>query len=123
VEKEMICIVCPKGCILKVKGSAGATVTAADVSGNKCKRGITYAVNECTNPVRTLTTTVKIDGGSQRMAPVKSDKPIPKGMLFDCMKIINACTVKAPLKVGDIVVKDILGTGADIISTSNIPEA
>lgn len=120
--KEMTCIVCPEGCILKIEESAGATVTAENVSGNKCKRGVAYAINECTNPVRTLTTTVKIDGGKQRMAPVKSGKPLPKGMLFDCMKVINACTVKAPLKVGDIVVKNILGSGTDIISTSNIPE-
>ncbi|MGE5615215.1 MAG: DUF1667 domain-containing protein [Bacillota bacterium] len=122
MEKEMICIVCPKGCILRVNAPAGAAVTHADVLGNKCKRGAVYAVNECTNPVRVLTTTVKIDGGRLPMAPVKSSRPLPKGLLFDCMKVINACTAAAPLKVGDIVIKDILGTGIDIISTSNIPK-
>lgn len=118
--KEMTCIVCPKGCILKVKESAGKTVTVADVSGNKCKRGVEYAVNECTNPVRTLTTTVKLDGGNQYMAPVKSSKPLPKGVLFDCMSVINDYTAIGPLKVGDIVIKNILGTGIDIISTANV---
>ena len=123
MEKEMICIVCPKSCILRVDASARDAVTHADVSGNKCKRGAVYAVNECTNPVRTLTTTVKVDGGSLPLAPVKSSKPLPKGMLFDYMKVINACTATAPLKVGDIIIKDILGTGTDIISTSNISKA
>jgi CxxC motif-containing protein len=121
--KEMTCIVCPEGCILRIEEPEGTAVTAENVSGNKCKRGAAYAVNECTNPVRTLTTTVKIDGGSQRMAPVKSSKPLPKGMLFDCMEVINTYTAKAPLNVGDVVVENILGTGIDIISTSNIPEA
>lgn len=119
--KEMTCIVCPKGCILKVKESAGKTLTAADVSGNKCKRGAAYAVNECTNPVRTLTTTIKTNGDNQCMAPVKSSKPLPKGILFECMAVINDRTAKAPLKVGDTVIKNILDTGIDIISTANIP--
>lgn len=123
MEKEMICIVCPKSCILRVNASERDVVTHADISGNKCKRGAVYAVNEYTNPVRALTTTVRIEGGSLPLASVKSSKPLPKGVLFDCVKVINACTATAPLKVGDIVIEDILGTGIDIISTSNIPKA
>lgn len=117
MEKELICIVCPKGCTLRVKSSSEADVSVADVSGHHCKRGLIYAVNECTNPVRTLTTTVRISGSRQQMAPVKSSMPLPKGLLFDCMKVINSCTAKEPLKVGDIIIKNILGTGIDIIST------
>lgn len=123
MKKEMICIICPKGCILKVNDTADAPVTVANVSGNKCKRGAVYAVDERTNPVRVLTSTVKLAGGVLPVAPVKSSKPLPKKLLFDCMKVINGYTAAAPLKVGDIVIKDILGTGTDIISTSNIPKA
>ena len=121
LEKELICIVCPKGCALKVKTSSTAEVSAADISGQSCKRGAAYAVNECTNPVRTLTTTVRLAEGRQRLAPVKSGAPLPKGLLFDCMAFINAHTAKTPLKVGDVIIKDIMGTGIDIISTANIP--
>ena len=120
MEKELICIVCPKGCTLRVKTAADAAVSAADVSGNQCKRGAAYAVNECTNPVRTLTTTVRINGSRQQLAPVKSRLPLPKGLLADCMAVINSSTAKAPLKVGDIIIKDILNTGIDIISTEDI---
>lgn len=120
MEKELICIVCPKGCTLRIKTAAEAAVSFADVSGNQCKRGAAYAVNECTNPVRTLTTTVRINGCRQQLAPVKSGMPLPKGLLIDCMAMINSCTATAPLKAGDVIIKDILNTGIDIISTANI---
>ncbi len=121
LEKELICIVCPKGCALKVKTSSEAEVSEADVTGQCCKRGAVYAVNECTNPLRTLTTTVRISGGRQRLAPVKSSAPLPKGLLFDCMAFINAHTAKTPLKVGDVIIRNIMGTGIHIISTADIP--
>ncbi len=121
MEKELICIVCPKGCKLRVRAVSEALVSIADISGHQCKRGLAYAVNECTNPVRTLTTTVRMSGNGQRLAPVKSGRPLPKGLLFDCMAVINSCTAAAPLKVGDTLLKNILGTGIDIISTSDIP--
>ena len=120
MEKELICIVCPKGCALKVKTASGDAVKAANVSGYQCKRGQAYAINEYTNPVRTLTTTVRINGGRQQLAPVKSSMQVPKDLLFDCMAVINSCTVTIPLRVGDIVIKNILNTGIDIISTANI---
>lgn len=120
MEKELICIVCPKGCTLKIQAQSNAKVSIADVTGHQCKRGPIYAVNECTNPLRTLTTTIRISRGRQQLAPVKSSLPLPKGLLFDCMAIINSTTAQAPLRVGDILIKNILGTGSDIISTANI---
>ena len=120
MEKELICIVCPKGCPLRVKTAVEAVVSVSDVTGHQCKRGSVYAVNECANPVRTLTTTVKISGSRQKLVPVKSSRLLPKGLLFDCMSVINSMMAKAPLKVGDIIIKNILGTGIDIISTANI---
>lgn len=123
MEKELICIVCPKGCALKVRAASESGVTASDVSGHQCKRGSAYAVDECTNPVRTLTTTVRLSGSVHRLAPVKSEKPLPKGLLFECMTVLNSLTVKAPLKVGELIVKNILDTGINIVSTSNVSEA
>ncbi len=119
MEKEFICIVCPKGCELKISAASDSEVKASAVTGNQCKRGASYAVDEWLNPVRMLTTTVRLAGGTQSLAPVKSSRPLPKAMLFDCMAVVNASAAKAPLKVGDIIIKNILGTGIDIISTSN----
>lgn len=122
MDKELVCIVCPKGCKLRVRSASDTAVSIGDVSGHQCKRGQIYAVNECTNPVRTLTTTVRVSGGSQQLAPVKSSRPLPKGLLFECMALINAYTAAAPLKVGDIIIKNILNTGIDIVSTANVYE-
>jgi CxxC motif-containing protein len=123
MEKEFICIVCPKGCALKVTAASESDVKTSDVTGHQCKRGASYAVNEWFNPVRMLTTTVRMSGSRQLLAPVKSSRPLPKALLFDCMAAVNTCTAKAPLKVGDIIIKNILDTGIDIISTSNSSEA
>jgi CxxC motif-containing protein len=119
MEKEFICIVCPKGCALKVTAVSESDVKTSDVTGHQCKRGASYAVNECINPVRMLTTTVRVTGSRQQLAPVKSSSPLPKALLHECMAAVNDCTAKTPLKVGDIIIKNILGTGIDIISTSN----
>lgn len=125
-EVELICIVCPKGCTLKIAAAGNAGVTATDVQGSGCARGRIYAVKELTNPERTLTTTVRLvcrttEGTGQRMAPVRSAGPLPKALVPDCMKVINSIAVKAPLKVGDVIIPNIMDTGVDIISTANIP--
>lgn len=115
--KNLICIVCPKGCMLKVSLEAGKVVS---VSGNACKRGAIYGEAECTNPTRTLTTTVKVLDGKAALVPVKSNAPLPKGLITDCMKIINQFTIKAPVAIGEIVVENILDTGINIVATSNV---
>ena len=114
MEKELICICCPKGCHLKVD------VEAKNVSGNGCLRGIEYGVNEVTNPVRVITSTVKIEDGELQVVPVKTNKPIPKELNFKCMEEINKIAMIAPVKIGDVVIENVLGTGADIVVTRNI---
>ncbi len=114
--KELICISCPMGCHLKVD------TEKQTVTGNSCKRGEIYGVNEVTNPVRVVTTTVKIQGGSHAVLPVKTKSAIPKDLNFKCVEVLNEITVKAPVKMGDIIVKDILGTGVDVIASRNMEE-
>ncbi len=114
MEKELICICCPKGCHLKVDTKANK------VSGNGCIRGIEYGINEVTNPVRVITSTVKIENGELPVVPVKTNAPIPKMLNFKCMEEINKVTMSAPVKIGDIVIENLLGTGVDIVITRNI---
>jgi CxxC motif-containing protein len=93
MEKELVCIGCPKGCSIRVKPAADDTTAAADgkpagtmeFTGYGCKRGLQYAFDECTHPVRTLTTTVRTSGHGGALVSVKSSKPLPKELLFDCM--------------------------------------
>ena len=113
--REMTCIICPRGCQLTVEYEDKNILS---VKGNACKRGTDYAVAECTCPTRTLTTTVMTKSGE--VVAVKSNKAIPKELLFDAMKQINALRVKNDVRQGDVVVANILDTGADIIVTSYI---
>ncbi len=116
MKKNLICVSCPLGCPIEVEIENGEILS---VTGNTCKRGDAYARAELTNPVRSLTTTVKLEGGVLPVVPVKSSKPVPKDKMFDCMKLINETSIKAPVKIGDVVIKDILGSGADIVVTNN----
>ena len=113
MTKNLICIVCPKGCHLSVDENL-------NVTGNSCKRGEIYAKNELTHPTRMITSTVRIINGELDRLPVVTSAPIPKEKIFDCMAVINQQVVEAPIKIKDVVVKDILGLGVDIVATRNV---
>jgi len=115
-ERKMICISCPIGCRLTVTEEKGELV----VTGNQCKRGEVYGKKEVTNPTRVVPTTVKIRGARLRRLPVKTDTPLPKPMIFDAMAIINAVEVEAPIKVGDVIIENILETGVNIVATRSM---
>ena len=114
MEKELICICCPRGCHLKVN------IEENKVTGNSCKRGESYGLNEVTNPVRVVTTTVKINNGEFNVLPVKTNGEVPKGLIFECMNVIKKVEVNAPIKIGDVIVENILDTGIDIVSCRNL---
>lgn len=109
MKKEMICIVCPMGCHLSVD-----TDTLA-VTGNTCPRGEKYAKEELTCPKRVITSTVKISGGIHKRVPVKTNDSIPKELNFKCMELLNNVELVSPVKRGDVVIKDVLGTGVDVV--------
>ncbi|MDE6583526.1 MAG: DUF1667 domain-containing protein [Clostridia bacterium] len=110
-ERKMICIMCPMGCELTVK-KVGDDL---QVSGNTCMRGVTFAKEEITNPKRVVTTLVKTSGG---VKSCKTTKPIPKSLMFDCVKEIEKLKIDK-VKFGQIIIKNVLGTDADVIVTSN----
>lgn len=116
MERELICICCPKGCHLKVDAENNK------VTGNACPRGAEYGINEVTNPVRVITTTAKVEGGVLPVVTVKTKSPIPKDLNFKCMEEINKVVVKAPVKIGDVVIENVLDTGVDIVATRNVDE-
>ncbi len=118
MSKHMICIACPRGCPMQVVLSENGDV--ASVEGNACKRGLTYAHAEITHPVRQITTTVRVKGGRCPLVPVRSKKPIPKSKIFEAVGILHGLTLTAPIRCGDVVVKNILGTGVDIIAVADV---
>jgi len=113
MDKEMICIVCPVGCHMNVSVVNDQIM----VTDNQCKRGEIYAIEEMTDPKRIVPTTVKITGTFHERLPVKTDKPIKKGLIFEVMKLLNDVEVAAPIKVGEIIVENILNTGVNIVAT------
>ena len=113
MKRELTCIVCPIGCQLSVTLENGIVT---EVVGNTCPRGKQYAIDECTHPVRTITTTAPTNDGG--VIPVKTSQPIPKELMFECMKEINGAVVTLPAKIGDIVIENLLGTGANVIVTA-----
>ena len=115
---KLICINCPRGCHLEFE-QEGDEIR---VSGNFCPRGYTYAYSEMTNPLRVLTTTIAIDSKRCHRLPVISSSPLPKGRIMDAMKELKDVSAKAPVALGDAIVKDILGLGVDIIASKSIEE-
>ena len=116
--KEMVCVSCPIGCLLTVELNDKNEVIS--VKGNTCKRGEQYAVSECTNPVRVLTSTMRVKGGKLPVVPVKTSVPIPKGKMFEIMEVINCEVVDAPVKMGDVLINNVCDTGADIVATNEV---
>ena len=115
MKRDLTCIVCPIGCQLSVTLENGVVT---EVLGNTCPRGKQYAIDECTNPVRTITTTARTSNGG--VIPVKTDRPIPKNLMFECMREIDRSIVTLPAGIGDVVIEDILGTGANVVVTANM---
>lgn len=113
--KEFICICCPKGCRLIVDNSDTLSIT-----GNSCEKGIEYAQNECTNPTRVLTGTVAVSNGTLARCPVKTIKPIPKGIIFDVMAALSQLKITAPIKAGQVISSVWEGMKVDFVATRTI---
>jgi len=112
---NIICITCPKGCHLSVDEENGYKVT-----GNGCPRGEVYGRNELQHPVRVITSTVRIEGAAVPRLPVKTDKPLPKEKMFECMALLNGITAKSPVRVGAVLAEHILGTDVNIVATKSL---
>ena len=113
MTKKFICIVCPRGCHLEVDENL-------NVKGNSCPRGEVYGKEEATMPKRVITTTVKIDSEFAGALPVKTNGTVPKEKIFEIIKLIKDVKVKAPVKIGDVIIPNLLGLGVDLVSTKNI---
>ena len=111
--KELICVICPRGCRLSVDNNL-------NVTGNNCPRGPVYAKAELTHPVRMVTSTVAIKSEIENRLPVKTSKAISKDLMFKVIEELNKISVKAPILIGDIIIKNVLDTGIDIIATKDI---
>lgn len=116
-KRELTCIGCPMGCQITVTLKDGVVT---DVSGNTCKIGDTYAREEVTNPRRTVTSIVKVAGGELPVVSVKTKETIPKDKIFAVMEEINKVVVQTPVKIGDVLIENVAGTGVPVIATREV---
>ena len=112
--RKMTCIDCPLGCQLEVDEAGGRVIK---VTGNKCEKGIAYATQEVENPMRILTSTVLTTGLGLKLVAVRTDKPIPKKQLLAAMAAVRQVRLDHPVKVGEVIIKDLLSLGADLVAT------
>ncbi len=112
--KEMICIVCPRGCHIQVNEET------LEVLGNTCARGAEYGKNEITSPMRTVTGSVKIIGGIHRRLAVRTDRAIPKGKMFEIMRELHSFAAHSPVKRGAVLIENVCGTGANVIASRDM---
>lgn len=117
--KQFICIRCPKGCIVDTEYNE-KPFELTSIKGNSCPRGKEYVIGELTDPRRPLTTTLRIEGAITKVIPVMTSCEIKKGLLFDVMKELSTVVVQSPVKKGDVLVKNVLNTGADMIAQTDM---
>ena len=115
--RELTCINCPMGCRVTVTMDGDTVIS---VTGNTCKRGDTYARAEVTAPVRTVTTTIRVIGGSTDRVSCKTQSPVPKDKIFDVMVEINKASCSAPIAIGDVLIDDCAGTGIPVVATKAV---
>ncbi len=117
LSSQIICIGCPVGCLITVKKKEDGSL---DITGNTCKKGEAYARSEMTAPVRTVTSMIRVEGGSGKVVPVKTAAEIPKEKIGACMDEIEARVVCAPVKVGDVLIENVAGTSVAVAATGNM---
>lgn len=113
MARDLTCIVCPRGCRLHIDDNNVVT-------GNFCPRGAKYALDEITHPTRMITSILRVKNRKDLMVSVKTENAIPKDKIFDILEEIKKVEIKAPIHIGDIVIKDVLGTGVNIVATKEI---
>lgn len=115
--KEITCIICPNGCEIEAEVEDGKVVS---ISGNLCKKGEDYLIQELTDPRRTIASSILVTGGTLPLASVRLTKPIPKKDIMKAMEEIRKIKREAPVKAGEVVISGILGTDSDVVITKTV---
>ena len=120
MKRTFTCIVCPNGCEIETEYEGTQVLS---VTGNLCPKGKTYVTQELVDPRRTIATSVRVLNGTMPLTSVRLTNAIPKDRIFDVMDEINRQTLTAPVRIGDVVIANVLGLGSDVIVTKNIDKA
>ncbi len=119
-EKELICVICPNGCELRAVIEEGPQTVVKEITGELCEKGPVWAEQELLNPLRTIASSIIVDDGDYPLVSVRTDASIPLKSISNVMKTIKSIKVKAPVRIGDVLIKDPAGTSCNIIATRHI---
>ena len=119
-KRHFTCVTCPVGCEIDVELQDGRVVS---MEGNKCDKGEEFVLKELEEPMRILTTTVRLKGARWAMLPVRSDAPLPRRLLFRAIEELAGVELQAPVKLYDVVIKNVAGSGANIVATRNMEKS
>lgn len=114
MTKTFTCILCPNGCEIEAEYD-GSEIRF--LKGNKCPRGADYVEQELTHPMRTISTSVLVRGGELPLCSVRLTSPVPREKIFDVMGEIRKLSLDAPVQIGQVLIRDVLGLGSDVIAT------
>lgn len=121
MKREFTCIICPNGCsIVADYEEVAGKKEKISVSGAICKRGEEYVCQELTEPKRTISSSVAVRNGELPLASVRLTSPIPKEKIFEVMEVVRGLSLEAPIRMGDVIVENILGLGSDLVATKNV---
>ncbi|WP_448516093.1 DUF1667 domain-containing protein [Pseudothermotoga sp.] len=115
--EKIVCVLCPMGCKIKYNAEDGKIVA---VEGNRCPRGLSYLEEELKEPKRIVPTSVRVVNGELPLASVKTSKPIPKRLIPKFMELVKQVQIEAPVKAGDVIMKNVLDTGVDVVATRSV---
>jgi len=113
-KKHFTCVTCPVGCEVDVEVQDGSILS---MTGNKCDKVKEFVLQELKEPMRVLTTTVRVEGAKWAMLPVRTDKLIPKRLFTQAIEELASIDLQAPVHMSDVIVKDVAGSGANIVAT------
>ena len=116
-KKHFICVTCPVGCEVDVEVQDGSILS---LTGNKCDKVKEFVLQELKEPMRVLTTTVRIEGAKWAMLPVRTDKPIPKRLFLQAIEELASIDLQAPVHISEVIIRDIAGSGANIVATRTV---
>ncbi len=117
---EFTCIVCPIGC--HITAALDANGKPISIKGNSCPRGKQFVMSELTDPQRVLTSTVRIESARYKLLPVRTDRAIPKSELLRAMDIVNSISLKAPIRLGDVIRENFIVDGCNLIACKSVDE-
>lgn len=118
-KKEFICIGCPLGCNVTSE-TEGREIKS--ITGNTCPRGADYVTKELTDPRRIVTSLVRVTGGELPVVSVKTASDIPKDRISQCVRELKALCLQAPVRMGQVVLEDVCGTGIPVVATRGVAE-